>query len=141
MSATLQARRPGARPAVAVTTGEPAGIGPEISLRAAWALRHEVNAVLLGVLWPSTNLLQLNGALRATLVELTLLVECSRFYPFPWFVFFVIIAKEEAASAASSGVTAAAQKIGSAAKTSVAVAVVVVIIVHIFVIITVIIAI
>ena len=48
MSATLQARRPGARPAVAVTTGEPAGIGPEISLRAAWALRHEVNAVLLG---------------------------------------------------------------------------------------------
>jgi len=52
MSATLQARRPGARPgaraAIAVTTGEPAGIGPEISLRAAWALRHEVNAVLLG---------------------------------------------------------------------------------------------
>jgi 4-hydroxythreonine-4-phosphate dehydrogenase len=37
-----------ARPAIAVTTGEPAGIGPEISLRAAWAMRHEVNCVLLG---------------------------------------------------------------------------------------------
>jgi 4-hydroxythreonine-4-phosphate dehydrogenase len=36
------------RPAIAVTTGEPAGIGPEISLRAAWALREQVNAVLLG---------------------------------------------------------------------------------------------
>ena len=37
-----------ARPAIAITTGEPAGIGPEISLRAAWAMRAEVNAVLLG---------------------------------------------------------------------------------------------
>lgn len=36
------------RPAIAVTVGEPAGIGPEISIRAAWALRHEVNCVLLG---------------------------------------------------------------------------------------------
>ncbi|MDL2355215.1 MAG: 4-hydroxythreonine-4-phosphate dehydrogenase PdxA [Pseudomonadota bacterium] len=36
------------RPAIAVTTGEPAGIGPEISLRAAWAMRAEVNCVLLG---------------------------------------------------------------------------------------------
>jgi 4-hydroxythreonine-4-phosphate dehydrogenase len=36
------------RPAIAITTGEPAGIGPEISLRAAWAMRHEVNCVLLG---------------------------------------------------------------------------------------------
>ncbi len=40
--------RPGARPTVAVTTGEPAGIGPEISLRAAWAMRHEANCVLVG---------------------------------------------------------------------------------------------
>jgi 4-hydroxythreonine-4-phosphate dehydrogenase len=40
---------PGApRPAIAITTGEPAGIGPEISLRAAWALRGDVNCVLLG---------------------------------------------------------------------------------------------
>jgi 4-hydroxythreonine-4-phosphate dehydrogenase len=26
------------RPVLAITTGEPAGIGPEISLRAAWAM-------------------------------------------------------------------------------------------------------
>ena len=39
---------PHARPAIAVTTGEPAGIGPEISLRAAWSMRREVNCVLLG---------------------------------------------------------------------------------------------
>ncbi len=36
------------RPTLALTTGEPAGIGPEISIRAAWALRREVNCVLLG---------------------------------------------------------------------------------------------
>ena len=55
MSATLHtgrsALRPvhrGGRPAIAVTVGEPAGIGPEISLRAAWACRHDVNCVLLG---------------------------------------------------------------------------------------------
>ena len=36
------------RPAIAVTTGEPAGIGPEISLRAAWARREQANCVLLG---------------------------------------------------------------------------------------------
>lgn len=48
MSATSSTRRPGVRPAIAVTVGEPAGIGPEISIRAAWARRHEVNCVLLG---------------------------------------------------------------------------------------------
>ena len=37
-----------ARPTIAVTSGEPAGIGPEISIRAAWAMRHEVNCVLVG---------------------------------------------------------------------------------------------
>ncbi|RJG22194.1 4-hydroxythreonine-4-phosphate dehydrogenase PdxA [Massilia cavernae] len=36
------------RPTLAVTTGEPAGIGPEISIRAAWAMRREANCVLLG---------------------------------------------------------------------------------------------
>jgi 4-hydroxythreonine-4-phosphate dehydrogenase len=36
------------RPALAITTGEPAGIGPEIAIRAAWALRGEANCVLLG---------------------------------------------------------------------------------------------
>lgn len=39
---------PAPRPSIAVTTGEPAGIGPEISLRAAWALREQANCVLLG---------------------------------------------------------------------------------------------
>jgi 4-hydroxythreonine-4-phosphate dehydrogenase len=53
MSANLStgrtAVRPsGSRPTVAVTVGEPAGIGPEISIRAAWARRHDVNCVLLG---------------------------------------------------------------------------------------------
>jgi 4-hydroxythreonine-4-phosphate dehydrogenase len=37
-----------ARPALAITCGEPAGIGPEIALRAAWALRADVNSVLIG---------------------------------------------------------------------------------------------
>ena len=36
------------RPTLAITSGEPAGIGPEIALRAAWALRDQVNCVLLG---------------------------------------------------------------------------------------------
>jgi 4-hydroxythreonine-4-phosphate dehydrogenase len=36
------------RPTLAVTCGEPAGIGPEIALRAAWALRADVEAVLIG---------------------------------------------------------------------------------------------
>jgi 4-hydroxythreonine-4-phosphate dehydrogenase len=36
------------RPVLAVTTGEPAGIGPEIAIRAAWALRSLANAVLIG---------------------------------------------------------------------------------------------
>ncbi|TFW23432.1 4-hydroxythreonine-4-phosphate dehydrogenase PdxA [Duganella callida] len=48
MSATSTTGRPAVRPAIAVTVGEPAGIGPEISLRAAWARRHEANCVLLG---------------------------------------------------------------------------------------------
>jgi 4-hydroxythreonine-4-phosphate dehydrogenase len=45
---TTAAARRGGRPAIAITVGEPAGIGPEISLRAAWAMRREVNCVLLG---------------------------------------------------------------------------------------------
>ncbi|MEO8600279.1 MAG: 4-hydroxythreonine-4-phosphate dehydrogenase PdxA [bacterium] len=36
------------RPTLAITTGEPAGIGPEISIKAAWALRAEVRSVLIG---------------------------------------------------------------------------------------------
>ncbi|WP_322403103.1 4-hydroxythreonine-4-phosphate dehydrogenase PdxA [Massilia luteola] len=38
----------GTRPSLAVTVGEPAGIGPEISIRAAWALRREARCVLVG---------------------------------------------------------------------------------------------
>src|SRR3954469_2815465 len=38
----------GARAPIGITIGEPAGIGPEISIRAAWALRHEVRSVLIG---------------------------------------------------------------------------------------------
>jgi 4-hydroxythreonine-4-phosphate dehydrogenase len=38
----------GARPTLAITVGEPAGIGPEISIRAAWALRDEACCVLVG---------------------------------------------------------------------------------------------
>lgn len=37
-----------ARPVLAVTVGEPAGIGPEISIRAAWALRERARCVLVG---------------------------------------------------------------------------------------------
>jgi 4-hydroxythreonine-4-phosphate dehydrogenase len=36
------------RPILAITCGEPAGIGPEIALRAAWAMRAEVDSVLIG---------------------------------------------------------------------------------------------
>ena len=36
------------RPTIAITCGEPAGIGPEISIRAAWEMRSAVNCVLIG---------------------------------------------------------------------------------------------
>jgi 4-hydroxythreonine-4-phosphate dehydrogenase len=36
------------RPTLALTVGEPAGIGPEIAIRAAWALRDQANCVLVG---------------------------------------------------------------------------------------------
>jgi 4-hydroxythreonine-4-phosphate dehydrogenase len=36
------------RPVIAITSGEPAGIGPEIAIRAAWELRAEVRPVLIG---------------------------------------------------------------------------------------------
>ncbi|MFK3740476.1 4-hydroxythreonine-4-phosphate dehydrogenase PdxA [Massilia sp. TN1-12] len=37
-----------ARPVLAVTVGEPAGIGPDIAIRAAWALRDRARCVLVG---------------------------------------------------------------------------------------------
>ncbi|MDY7576763.1 4-hydroxythreonine-4-phosphate dehydrogenase PdxA [Herbaspirillum sp. RTI4] len=36
------------RPVLAITCGEPAGIGPEIALKAAWELRGEICSVLIG---------------------------------------------------------------------------------------------
>lgn len=36
------------RPTIAITCGEPAGIGPEISIRAAWELRCDIRSVLIG---------------------------------------------------------------------------------------------
>lgn len=36
------------RPVVALSCGEPAGIGPEIAIRAAWQLRAEINCLLIG---------------------------------------------------------------------------------------------
>ena len=36
------------KPAIAITIGEPAGIGPEISLAAAWMLRNEIRPLLIG---------------------------------------------------------------------------------------------
>jgi len=36
------------RPLLAITVGEPAGIGPEISLRAAWQMRDQCQPVLIG---------------------------------------------------------------------------------------------
>ncbi len=35
-------------PTLAITVGEPAGIGPEIALRAAWQKRHECRPILIG---------------------------------------------------------------------------------------------
>jgi 4-hydroxythreonine-4-phosphate dehydrogenase len=46
--AAPHAVRPAVRPILALTVGEPAGIGPEISIRAAWALREHANCVLVG---------------------------------------------------------------------------------------------
>lgn len=50
MSELSTAAPPGAqqRPVLAVTCGEPAGIGPEVSIRAAWELRSHIKSVLIG---------------------------------------------------------------------------------------------
>ncbi len=36
------------RPVIGITCGEPAGIGPEIAIRAAWQLRDTIKSVLIG---------------------------------------------------------------------------------------------
>jgi 4-hydroxythreonine-4-phosphate dehydrogenase len=48
MTQALPTQSPAHLPVIALTVGEPAGIGPEISLRAAWALREEARIVLVG---------------------------------------------------------------------------------------------
>jgi len=48
MPADTPAHPPVKRPVLAITCGEPAGIGPEISLRAACELRADVCSVLIG---------------------------------------------------------------------------------------------
>ncbi|HEX8956693.1 MAG TPA: 4-hydroxythreonine-4-phosphate dehydrogenase, partial [Burkholderiaceae bacterium] len=49
MTTSNEVKRPSLRrPRLAITTGEPAGIGPEISIRAAWQLRDEADCILIG---------------------------------------------------------------------------------------------
>ncbi len=48
ISADQSSRWSGFKPVIALTTGEPAGIGPEICIRAAWELREKCNLVLIG---------------------------------------------------------------------------------------------
>ena len=49
MSKSVQTTNNSARPKrLAITIGEPAGIGPEIALRAAWQLRAQCQSVLIG---------------------------------------------------------------------------------------------
>jgi len=58
------------RPTIAITCGEPAGIGPEISVRAAWELRADVRSVLIGDMTMLTDIAQaINPAIE--LVALT----------------------------------------------------------------------
>ncbi|HEY4317977.1 MAG TPA: 4-hydroxythreonine-4-phosphate dehydrogenase PdxA [Herbaspirillum sp.] len=58
------ATQKGPRPILAVTCGEPAGIGPEIALRAAWAMREQADCVLIG---DAALLRQTAAALNAAL--------------------------------------------------------------------------
>ncbi|MDY7545147.1 4-hydroxythreonine-4-phosphate dehydrogenase PdxA [Glaciimonas sp. CA11.2] len=47
-TATLSLSANARRPILAITCGEPAGVGPEISIKAAWELRADINSVLIG---------------------------------------------------------------------------------------------
>ena len=61
-------------PVLAVTVGEPAGIGPEISLRAAWALRQQVRPVLIGdAAWLAMLADEINAASGSAPIELAAL--------------------------------------------------------------------
>ncbi|WP_050477444.1 4-hydroxythreonine-4-phosphate dehydrogenase PdxA [Herbaspirillum rhizosphaerae] len=63
------------RPTLAITCGEPAGIGPEISIKAAWELRSEVRSVLLG---DAAFLAQTAQALDASIALSALSVQAFR---------------------------------------------------------------
>ena len=53
------------RPVIAITTGEPAGIGPEIALRGAWELRDHVMPVLIGdARWLGEVAASINSGIR-----------------------------------------------------------------------------
>lgn len=57
------------RAVLAITCGEPAGIGPEIALRAAWELKDDVRCVLIGdaaLLSQTADLIDSSIALTAT---------------------------------------------------------------------------
>lgn len=69
---TLHCAESRQRPTLAITCGEPAGIGPEIALRAAWELRAEVRSVLLG---DAASLAQTAQALDPTLALSALSVD------------------------------------------------------------------
>jgi 4-hydroxythreonine-4-phosphate dehydrogenase len=60
----------GARPTLAVTVGEPAGIGPEIAIRAAWALRQDVRCALVGdAAWLALTASQVDPAIRVSAIS------------------------------------------------------------------------
>jgi 4-hydroxythreonine-4-phosphate dehydrogenase len=53
------------QPVLAITTGEPAGIGPEIALKAAWQLREQFRCVLVGNhAWLASLAKQVDPAIR-----------------------------------------------------------------------------
>ncbi|WP_334188182.1 4-hydroxythreonine-4-phosphate dehydrogenase PdxA [Noviherbaspirillum sp.] len=59
------------RPAIAITCGEPAGIGPEIAIRAAWDLRSQINGVLIGdSAFLSMTAADIDASIRLTAVSL-----------------------------------------------------------------------
>jgi 4-hydroxythreonine-4-phosphate dehydrogenase len=70
-------------PIIAITCGEPAGIGPEISLRAAWELRASVQSVLIGNAALLTRIAaSLDPAIRVAVVNKQALADNGVLAPF-----------------------------------------------------------
>ncbi|MFZ6657316.1 4-hydroxythreonine-4-phosphate dehydrogenase PdxA [Undibacterium sp. TJN19] len=67
-------------PVIAVTVGEPAGIGPEIAIRAAWQLRHEIRSVLIG---DAAYLSMLAGEIDPAINMMGLSVQALRHHGLP----------------------------------------------------------